>query len=621
MKSIRLIQKQIFFKILILIAWIIICPLFLFAQPSGGPYGPIKQTFEIPSDANKIYYVAPDGNAESTGESIKTPTTIETAMKKAKTGDAIILRGGTYRTGNLELNQGISIQPYKNEQPIFKGTYIAKDWKKLESGLWVTSWEHFFPSKPDDWWRRERNMHLTPLHKFNNDMVFIDGKFLQSAAWPGEIDGNNYYIDYEKKQVYIGIDPTNKLVEITAFNIAIHRVTEMCNGKISDGKGPAIKGITFTQYAYRALEVSGKFPEGLSNEADFGKDVIGTTIENCTISFCSRVAAYLYGDKLTIKNCKISDTSTEGIYIMSSSDVLLERNIFTRNNIENITGYFPAAVKIFNQTHRVTCNDNLIIDLPNSNGIWYDVGNVDGVFTNNWLENVGYTDGEGPKDKLWPSQNAFFFEISKGAICAGNVFVNCDHAILVLNSSNVQIYQNTFVNSSLCIGRNERSAQGDHFGWHPSTGPDVDERYGHVIVNNLMYGDEKYIRPLLFTWQRDTLCKLLNESQVLKLENNVYISNTDKTLMPFLLWSPIQNEKCLGEFTSLEEFQKIYPEYSKNSKYYKTDNVTVFKGLETGNFHLNKSFEGFKSAEELPVQIKEALGLDPTIKPYVGAYP
>ena len=95
------------------------------------------------------------------------------------------------------------------------------------------------------------------------------------------------------------------------------------------------------------------------------------------------------GDFLTIRHCRVSDTSTEGIYIMSSNDVLLEKNIFTRNNIEKITGYYPAAVKIFNQCYRVTCQDNLVIDLPYSNGIWYDVGNVDGRFLNNWIEGVG----------------------------------------------------------------------------------------------------------------------------------------------------------------------------------------------------------------------------------------
>jgi hypothetical protein len=132
-----------------------------------------------------------------------------------------------------------------------------------------------------------------------------------------------------------------------------------------------------------------------------------------------------------MRHCRVSDTSTEGVYLIASNDVLLEKNIFTRNNIENIDGYFPAAVKIFNQCHRVTCRDNLVIDLPNSNGIWYDVGNVDGVFINNWVQDVGRIDREFHNNSLWPSDNGFFFEISTGAICAGNVFV-CDHGILVL---------------------------------------------------------------------------------------------------------------------------------------------------------------------------------------------
>ncbi|MBN2518881.1 MAG: right-handed parallel beta-helix repeat-containing protein [Bacteroidales bacterium] len=600
--------------------WFIISILSLSAQPSGGPYGPIKQSYALPDGASNIYYVAPTGNPEASGETLNQPTTIEEAIKRVKTGDAIIMRGGIYRTGNLILNQGITIQPYANEQPVLKGTYEATNWKKQDNGLWTTPWSYLFPAKPANWWRRERNGTTTPLHRFNNDMVFVDGKFLQSAGWEGEVDENSFYIDYENKKVYIGVNPENRLIEITAFDIALNCITSKCHGKSCDHKGPVIKGITFTQYAYRAIEIEGTFPEGLSNEENFGKEIIGTTLEHCIISFCSRVAAYLRGDKLTLRHCKISDTSTEGIYIMSSSDVLLEKNVFTRNNIEKIEGYFPAAVKIFNQCYRVICKDNLIIDLPYSTGVWYDVGNVDGVFVNNWLENVGFIEGGGPTDRLWPSQNAFYFEISKGAICAGNVFVNCDHGISILNSSNVQIYQNTLVNSSLCIGRTPRSAQGDHFGWHPSTGPDVDERYGHIIVNNLLAGDNSYLRPLLFVWQTDTLCERLNEPQLEKLDYNIYIYNISTSSKPFILWSPAPNERCQLQFNSLENFRKKYSEFSSNSQFFDTENISAFKCHELGNFELLESFPKVKAAN-LPEDIKKAIGIEQDVESYIGAFP
>ena len=277
----------------------------------------------------------------------------------------------------------------------------------------------------------------TPLHRFNNDMVFVDGRMLQSAGWEGEVDENSYYIDYDKGQVYIGVDPTARQVEITAFDSALVRTSLAVHGKTSDRKGPTIRGITFTQYAYRALEVEGKKqftaadeptdePVGLADPSTFGKEVVGTVLENVTITFCSRVAGYFRGDGLIIRNSLISDTSTEGIYVIGSSDVLLERNIIRRNNVEQLTGYYPAAVKIFNQTRRVTCRDNLVLDNPDSNGIWYDVGNRDAVFVNNWIENA---------------QDGFFFEISRGAIVAGNVFVRCNKGVRVLNSADVRALQ------------------------------------------------------------------------------------------------------------------------------------------------------------------------------------
>jgi hypothetical protein len=573
---------------------------------AGGPYGPFRQRYELPTDTGKVYYVSPDGNADESGLTLKRPTTIKEAIKRVVTGDAIVMRGGVYRTGGLQLNQGITIQPYADEQPIFKGTFVADKWERKSSGLWKTTWQRLFPAKPADWWRQDRNRQ-TPLHRFNNDMVFVEGRFLQSAGSQAEVNESTYYIDYENKAVYIGIDPTNRLVEITAFNDAITRTTGRCHGKNSDRKGPVIRGITFTQYAYRALEVQGREPQGLSDESRHGKDVVGTTFENCTISFCSRVAAYLRGDKLTMRNCLVSDTSTEGIYIIASNDVLLEKNIFRRNNIENITGYFPAAVKIFNQSYRVTCRDNLVTELPKSNGIWYDVGNVDGRIINNRFENVGDINSKFSSERFWPSDNAFFFEISKDAICAGNVFVNCDHGLLVLNSSNVEIYNNTFVNSTACIGRTNRSAVGDYFGWHPSTGPDVNERQGHVFVNNLLTGDENFRRPLLAITQMPLLCERLTKPQVKQLDYNVYVRRAQAS-EPLICWSPAKNDKCQTALESPADLHKLYPEFEADSRYFADYKGPLFKRPDVGNYRLLQAFPGSSNAGALPPEISKLLG-------------
>jgi hypothetical protein len=555
----------------------------------------------VPAGAAHVFYVAPDGKNDASGSVPAEPTTIEAAIERVVTGDAIVLRGGTYRTGNLKFNQQITMQPYEDERPILKGTKIADKWEPLRDGLWRIKWDTLFPSAPQDWWRREREATRTPLHKFNNDMVFVDGKLLEAVGWAGEVDKDSYWIDYEKGYVYIGVNPAKLLVELTAFDNALTRTIGEVHGKQSDHKGPTIRGITFTQYAYRGIEIEGKDPEGVSAEAEHGKDVVGSTFEHCTISYCSRVAGYFRGDHMIFRHCLVSDCGTEGIYVLSSNDVLLERNIITRTNVENITGYYASAVKIFNQCHRVTCRQNLVIDNGNGScGIWYDVGEVDGVFVNNWIERT---------------DNGFFFEISKGAICAGNVFVDCGTGIKILNSRDVQVYQNTLVNSMAWFERTPRSAVGDHFGWHPATGPGVDEREGHVFVGNLLVADEEFRQPLLVFAQSAALRDQLTEPQVATLDYNVYVRQSEVGATPPSIY-PIPTD-----FQSPEELRALIRKFEAHSQSYQDYFGPLFKGEQLSRFELLPGFPSAESPAPVPNEILRLLGWSREFATFPGAYP
>jgi len=587
------------------------------AQPSGGPYGPIDQRYEVPK-AVHVYYVSPDAKADAAGTSLDQPTTIESAIDRVVTGDAIVMRGGVYRTGGLVLNQGITVQPYLDERPILKGTKLATNWEALRNNVWRTKWPTLFPASPLSWWQRNREGMRTPLHRFNTDEVFVDGQQLMSAGWEGELDAHTFYIDYTSGYVYIGIDPANKQVEITAFNSALVRTSAPVHGKTNDHKGPVIRGITFTEYAYRALEVEGKKhftvndeptdePVGLSDPSTFGKEVTGTVLENVTISYCSRVAGYFRGDGLIIRNSIISDTGTEGIYVIGSSDVLLERNIIRRNNVMQLTGYYPSAVKIFNQTRRVTFRDNLIIDQPNSNGVWYDVGNRDGVIVDNWIE--GAIDG-------------FFFEISRGATVAGNVFVRCDKGVRVLNSADVRIYNNTFVDTRASFERNERSATGDYFGWHPSTGPDVDHREGHVFVNNLLVASDSYRLPLLQFEEPKALCSRLTRPMVKEVDANVYVRPVlpGVPAPPLVNWSPAQTDICSSTFNTLDDFRKVVTGFEANGRELDRTPRSVFRGADLGRYDLQPNSGIPKSRLSTPPDVRKLLGWTDQDAQYPGAY-
>jgi hypothetical protein len=260
-----------------------------------------------------------------------------------------------------------------------------------------------------------------------------------------------------------------------------------------------------------------------------------------------------------------------------------------------------------------------VTDLPFSNGIWYDVGNVDGVFINNWVEGVGLINRGVSYLQTWPSESGFFFEISKGAICAGNVFVNCELGIHILNSCDVRMYNNTLVNSTACISRSERSAAGDHFGWHPATGPDVDERDGHIFVNNLMAADASLNRPHLFVWQRNIMCDRLKNPQLKEIDNNVYAESSYRQDMPLILCSPSETENCITALESPAELNALHPRFEGHSMLLTDHNV--FMSPELLNYRPLPGFPGNNAAAALPAELHSLLKLKKRTKQYVGAYP
>ena len=340
-------------------------------------------------------------------------------------------------------------------------------------------------------------------------------------------------------------------------------------------------------------------------------------------SNCFRIGLFAIGDSMVMRNCEVRNTNTEGVYIVASSDVLLERNIFANNNIEHWTGFFPSAVKIFNQTHRVVVRENKVIDHPFSNGVWYDVGNEDGVFVNNYLENVSGATLDSTENKwFWTSNCAFFFEISKGTICAGNVFLNCDQ-LKILNSCDAKVYNNTFINTRVSFSRDGRGDNADHFGWHIKTGPGVEEREGHIFVNNLMVMSGNNPDQMLETSQPPYLCERLNQSPLKELDYNLYVrrTNTDTISGPMAKWSPANNEKCMAIINAPEELTALYPEFSKNSKYLTNYDAAVFVDEANHNYRLQDSFAREFVPAIIPEKICKVMGLTDQNAAFFGAKP
>jgi hypothetical protein len=184
----------------------------------------------------------------------------------------------------------------------------------------------------------------------------------------------------------------------------------------------------------------------------------------------------------------------------------------------------------------------------------------------------------------------------------------------------VRVYHNTLVDTVASFERTERSAVGDHFGWHPATGPDVDHRQGHVFAGNLLVADESYSLPLLRFEQPKALCERLSRPQVKELDGNVYVRRGEAASGPLIVWSPAAGESCQAEVGSLENLRKLVPGLEAHGQYVNGYYGSVLKSQELGRYELIRG-PWTAPAESLPVEIRRLLGWQESDARTPGAFP
>lgn len=199
--------------------------------------------------------------------------------------------------------------------------------------------------------------------------------------------------------------------------------------------------------------------------------------------------------------------------------------------------------------------------------------------------------------------------------------MNCDKGIRVLNSSNVRAWHNTLIDSVASFERDQRSATGDHFGWHPAAGPDVDQREGHVFCGNLLVATERFSKPLLRFRQSPALAGKLTRPQVTRLDGNVYVRSDAAGPMPLLVWSPVQGGGGTAECKTLAEFQKLCPPFEAHSKVITSSLGALFKNPDLKRYELIQDLSLPASAAAMPDEVRHLLGRPKQDTFLPGAYP
>ena len=191
---------------------------------------------------------------------------------------------------------------------------------------------------------------------------------------------------------------------------------------------------------------------------------------------------------------------------------------------------------------------------------------------------------------------------------AGNVFVRCDKGIRVLNSSRTSASTTTPSWTRVAsFERNERSATGDHFGWHPATGPDVDQREGHVFVSNLLVASERSASRCCASSRAGSWRGKLTQPQV--TSSTATSTCAARPPVPRPSWS---GARCRGsgmtECKTLAEFQKLCPAVRSPQPGGHEFLGALFQSPDLSRYELIQDISLPASAAPLPDEVRQRLG-------------
>lgn len=518
----------------------------------------IKDTnYSVPAGA---YFVSPDGKDTNTGKSYDSPLSVKKAIASAPSGSTIVFKGGVYRNGNININRQLTLQAFPHEKPLLKGSIEVTGWA-AEGTMWrKDGWNYSFDKVSSE--------YIDPAYPMagNLDMVYVEGVALKQVASKAEVLSGTFYVDSANQQLYIGDNPTAKVVEATALLGAL----SIAKNVSSDPSNTVIRGLGFAHYANRAITA------GAPN----------ITLENNTFVWNGQNGVWLFaGSDDILRGNIFSYNGRNGVSGLETHRILVEENTFSYNNVERFKKTWDAAGIKFVRTDGLIFRNN-IVENNSSTGMWMDVSSSNATVVNNTIR---YNESLGIQ-----------FEISHKAIIAGNIVHHNNAGIFIGDSSNARMYNNTLsmnnyqivVKDSARVNSNPETVAAG-ITWIASN---------NVIKNNIFSDagnnaiNASGCRP--------------SASMIENTDYNAYYRPLSSAKRILIKWS-LSPSQCLVKYLSLATFQSATGEEQHGLS---IDDIAInpfFVDEVNGDYRLKSGSSAIGRGEMLPADIASAIKVAP----------
>ncbi len=537
---------------------------------------PLKDTaYPVPAGA---LFVSPQGKASSSGTSPNAPTTLQNALKIAPVGGTIVLRGGTYRVGGINLPRRLTLQSFAGEKPWLKGSVEVEGWVRDGDAWRHDNWQIEFPS---------RGYVATVLDKVTDpqypmapygDMAFVDGKALFQVGSRAQVGPGRFYVDYRTQKLYLGDDPTGKMVEAASKDQGLFIGGD---GDLArTAAGSMVRGLGLAHYQ---LGVNVSAPQ--------------VVIEDCTFLWNANNGLNLRGASTDciVRGNTFTGNGSTGISANGAHRLLVEGNLISYNNVEGFKRTWSAAgVKVV-LLDGFVARDN-IAEHNFATGIWLDVDVNHAVVTRNISRYNGAI--------------GIFFEISKHAVIAFNLVHDNGAGIQISGSHDAHVYNNTLVNNNrnfvMQQGNRKNSEKSGEVANTP-TGEFFTAR-GNVFKNNIVWNSKAKAEEAMFDFRMwgQTPESSRSALMVAASAHNAYHRVTPTQPPAIIRWAA--NGKDFTAYQSAQEFSQAtgYETGSLST----TGADPYFVDAEKGDFRLKPGSPARGIEEELPAEVAKALGVE-----------
>lgn len=370
-------------------------------------------SYAVPSGA---VVVSTSGSDSNPGTLASPKRTIKAAVTASSSGGTIVVRGGTYHEEvQIPSSKKLTLQSYPKEAVWLDGSVVVSTWRASGS-VWVADgWTKEFDSSASFSKGQTYAGMILPAYPAaaHPDQLFVDGVAQTQVLSAAEVKPGTFYVDYAANQIVMGSNPAGHTVSATDLQTAVDILAP----------GSTVQGIGVRRYGSPVWNI-GAIRAWAAN----------ITLRDVMVQDVATVGISVIKSGATIDHVTVQRAGQLGIHGNHADDLTVTNVVLKDNNTEHFNGA-PAAGGLKLGGSRDIVIDNVLAQGNLSAGIWCD--------ESCW--NVTITNSEALKN----TGSGIELEISQNAIVANNRSIGNEKGILILDTGNVQIYNNELGGNTL----------------------------------------------------------------------------------------------------------------------------------------------------------------------------